>query len=142
MTLTSKRAVMTEQVPMSEEQQQQWIREQYQVATKYLAEKGIVTNSVKAEDSRYLVPLLAVWKLNSLEGKSFWVICGDLPTDHSSIDVAPTARESLRHFALKWQMQAENLMQADVAEQSDFAKLLISRAEGLYKIYDDESLWK
>ena len=133
---------MTEAVPMTEEQQQQWIRDQYQLATKYLAEKGIVTNSVNAEDSRYLVPLLALWKLTSLDGKKFWVLCGDLPSDHSSFDVAPNAREALRHFSLKWQMQAENLLQANTDEQNDFANLLIGRADGLYKLYDDESLWK
>jgi len=133
---------MSEVVPMTEEQQQQWIREQYQVATKYLAEKGIVTDSVKAEDSRYLVPLLALWKLTSLKGEKFWVLCGDLPSDHSSIDVAPDAREALRHFSLKWQMQAENLLQANSKEQTDFANLLVSRAEGLYKLYEDDALWQ
>ncbi|WP_019029129.1 DUF4826 family protein [Colwellia piezophila] len=133
---------MSEVAAMTEVQRQQWIKEQYQVATKYLAEKGIVTNSVKAEDSRYLVPILAVWKLNSLEGKSFWVICGDLPSDHSSIDVAQNAREALKHFSLKWQMQAENLLQAKTAEQTNFANLLISRAEGLHKLCEDEALWK
>jgi len=133
---------MTEAVPMTEEQQQQWIRDQYQLATKYLAEKGIVTNSVNAEDSRHLVPLLALWKLTALDGKKFWVLCGDLPSDHSSFDVAPNAREAIRHFSLKWQMQAENLLQANTDEQNDFANLLIGRADGLYKLYDDESLWK
>ena len=133
---------MSEAVQMTEAQQQQWIREQYQVATKYLAEKGIVTNSVKAEDSRYLVPLLALWKLNSLDGKTYWVLCGDLPSDHSSVEVAPNAREALKHFSLKWQMQAENLLQAKTKEQNDFAHLLIGRAEGLHKLCEDESLWQ
>ncbi|GAW96991.1 MULTISPECIES: DUF4826 family protein [Colwellia] len=133
---------MNEAVKMTEEQQQQWIREQYQTATKYLAEKGIVTNSVKTEDSRYLVPLLALWKLTSLEGKSYWVLCGDLPSDHSSAEIATNARDALRHFSLKWQMQAENLLQAKSEEQHDFAQLLIGRADGLYKLYEDESLWQ
>ena len=101
-----------------------------------------MTNSVNAEDSRYLVPLFALWKLTSLDGKKFWVLCGDLPSDHSSFDVAPNAREALRHFSLKWQMQAENLLQANTDEQNNFANLLIGRAEGLYKLYNDESLWK
>ena len=132
---------MTKAVQMTEEQQQQWIKEQYQSATKYLAEKGIVTNSVTVEDSRYLVPLLALWKLTSMDGKKFWVLCGDLPSDHSSIEVATNARDALRHFSLKWQMQADNLLQAKNKEQHDFAQLLIGRAEGLYKLYEDESLW-
>ncbi|PKI17641.1 DUF4826 family protein [Colwellia sp. 12G3] len=133
---------MTEAVQMTEEQQQQWVKKQYQIATKYLAEKGIVTNSVSVEESRYLVPLLALWKLTAMDGKKFWVLCGDLPSDHSSIDVAPNAREALRHFALKWQMQAENLLQAKDEEQKTFAHLLIGRAEGLYKLYNDEPLWE
>ena len=43
---------MTQDVEMTEVEQQKWVREQYQVATKYLAEKGMVTNSVKVESSR------------------------------------------------------------------------------------------
>lgn len=132
---------MSKTVQMTEEQQQQWVKEQYQTATKYLAEKGIVTNSVTVEESRYLVPLLALWKLTAMDGKKFWVLCGDLPSDHSSVDVAPDAREALRHFSLKWQMQAENLLNANSEEQNKFANLLISRAEGLYNLYNDESFW-
>ena len=64
---------MTEAVSMTEEQQQQWIKNQYQVATKYLAEKGVVTQSVQVEESRYLVPILALWKLTSIDGNKFWV---------------------------------------------------------------------
>jgi len=133
---------MTEAIPMTEEQQQQWIRNQYQVATKYLAEKGVVTQSVQVEESRYLVPILALWKLTSIDGNKFWVLCGDLPSDHSGVDVAPNAREALRHFSLKWQMQAENLLQAKNEEQNEFAHLLIGRADGLYKLFNDESLWQ
>lgn len=133
---------MTKDVPMTEEQQQQWIKNQYQVATKYLAEKGVVTQSVQVEESRYLVPILALWKLTSIDGNKFWVLCGDLPSDHSSVDVAPNAREAIRHFSLKWQMQAENLLQAKNEEQNEFAHLLIGRADGLYKLFNDESLWQ
>ncbi len=133
---------MAQQNQMTEEEQQKWVREQYQVATKYLAEKGLVTNTVQVEESRYLIPILAVWKLTLIDGKKCWVLCGDLPTDHSSIDVAHDAREALRHFALKWQMQAENLLQAGDEKQNEFAKLLIARAEGLYDIVENDSVWQ
>ena len=133
---------MTSKVEMTEEQQQEWIRQQYQVATKYLAEKGLVTQSVKVEDSRYLIPAIAIWKLTLIDGSKYWVLCGDLPTDHSSIDIASTAREALKHFSLKWQMQAENLLKSDNKEQNDFANLLISRAEGIYTITEDDKLWQ
>ena len=130
-----------QQQEMTADQQQQWIREQYQVATKYLATQGLVTESVVVEESRYLIPFLSVWKLKTIDGSYFWVICGDLPSDHNNIDVAPNAREAVRHFSFKWQMQAENLLKSDDKEQEDFAKLLIERAEALYDMYQQEKLW-
>lgn len=132
---------MSKAVKMSEKQQQQWIKEHYQVATKYLAEKGVITHSVTVEESRYLVPVLTLWKITATNGNKFWVLCGDLPSDHSNIDVAGNARDALRHFSLKWQMQAENLLQAKGEDQHKFANLLISRADGLYQLYNDDSLW-
>ena len=133
---------MTQQQEMTTEEQQKWVRDQYQVATKYLAEQGLVTESVVVEESRYLIPFLSVWKLKVLDGSFYWVICGDLPTDHNTIDVAPNAREAVRHFSLKWQMQAENLLQSGDKEQEQFARLLISRAEGLYDMHQQEKVWQ
>ena len=132
---------MAQEQEMTAEQQQQWIREQYQVATKYLATQGLVTDSVVVEESRYLIPFMSVWKLKVLDGSYLWAICGDLPSDHNTFDVAPNAREAVRHFSFKWQMQAENLLKTGDKEQEGFAKLLISRAEGLYDMYQQEKLW-
>jgi hypothetical protein len=132
---------MTDEKEMTQEEQQQWVREQYLVATKYLADKGLVTESVKVEDSRYIVPIFSVWKVTLFDKSKVWVICGDLPSDHSNESVAPNAREAIRHFALKWQMQAENLLRADTEDQNQFAHLLIGRSEGLYKMCEDEKLW-
>ena len=132
---------MTEQKQMTEEEQQQWVREQYQAATKYLATQGMVTDSVVVEESRYLVPMVAVWKLKLIDGTYVWVMSGDLPTDHSAIDVALNAREAIRHFSLKWQVQAENLLKTGGKEQEEFAKLLIGRAEGLYNMHQDDKVW-
>lgn len=132
---------MNDKKEITEEEQQKWIREQYLVATKYLAGKGLVADSVSVDESRYLVPIFSVWKIKLFDKQEVWVICGDLPTDHSSIDVAPTAREAVRHFSLKWQMQAENLLRADSEEQTKFAQLLVGRAEGLYQMFENDKLW-
>lgn len=126
---------------MSESQQQSWLREQYQGANKYLADKGYVVQSVNEAESRYLVPVIAIWKLNLMANQSVWVICGDVPTDHVKADVASSARDAIKHFSLKWQLQADSLLQNDGEEQTEFARVLIGRAEGLYQIYDDEKLW-
>ena len=125
---------MTDKLEMTQEEQQAWIREQYLKATKYLAEKGLVTESVADTESRYLVPLMAVWKINLLDKTKVWVISGDLPTDHLVLEKSEPARNVLRHFTFKWQIQADNLLKSDVQEQVDYAKLLMNKAEGLYKL--------
>ncbi len=127
---------------MTEQEQQAWVREQYQTATKFLASKGMITESVADTESRYLVPLMTMWKINLVDKTSVWVICGDLPTDFAQLPVAKDAREAVRHFSFKWQMQAENLMKTGDAEQEKFAQLLISRAEGLYDLFEKDELWE
>lgn len=133
---------MADQKQLSEEQQSAWIREQYQDATKYLATKGIITSSVAAENSRYLVPMVAIWSLKDNKDQKYWVINGDLPADHVNLDAAQSAREAMRHFSMKWQLQAEGLLKSNDEKQVEFGRLLVGRAEGLYQIYNDEKLWQ
>ncbi|MCF1426607.1 MAG: DUF4826 family protein [Shewanella sp.] len=126
--------------------QQQWVREQFQKANKFLAEKGVIPGKVLTDKSRYLVPFLAVWKVEASQPKKqqYWVISGDLPTDYVPADVAPTARDAIKHFSLTWQLKAENLIQSGVVRdptQARFANLLVARAQSLYEMQEDEKLW-
>lgn len=126
---------------LTDEEKQQWLRDKYQVATKFLADKGMVTTSVSDADSRYIIPLMSVWKLNLIDKSSVWVIAGDLPTDYIEENVAKDAREAVRHFSYKWQMQADQLLQAPSNEQHEFANILIHRAESLYNIFTKDEIW-
>ncbi|GAA5215175.1 DUF4826 family protein [Corallincola platygyrae] len=136
---------------MSEQQDnrealQGWVREQFQKAQKHLASKGIIPARVLEKESRYLPPLVSVWKIETADkpAKTVWVISGDLPSDHVEAGAADSAREVLRYFGLRWQMQAEQIIQqgpnADKT-QKEFAGMLISRAEGLAQMYDNQALW-
>lgn len=126
---------------------QEWIQTQFQKANKFLAEKGIIPSKVHPDSSRYLAPFVAIWKIESKKPvkQTFWVMSGDLPADFVDINVASTAREALRHFSMMWQMKAENIRQSSLANdptQIKFAQLLVSRAESLYQIHNDEKLWQ
>lgn len=129
---------------LTDEQRAAWVRTQFQKANEYLATKGIIPDNVAVSESRYLPPLVAIWKLNTRDAKSFWVISGDLPTDHMPLSAAPNAREAIRSFALHWQLKAEQIAQAGFSDQTqvDFANLLVNRAEGLYDLFDNEQLWQ
>ena len=141
---------MTEQVketanaPMSEEDILKWSRESYQKATAHMADKGVLIDTVSMDNSRYLAPLLAIWKIKSTDKDWFWAISGDLPTDFMTEEGATDPRDAVRAFSLQWQMKAEVIRVNPDADQTqlDFSALLIGRANGLYEIYEQEELWK
>lgn len=128
---------------MSQEEMSAWVREQFQKANKHLAENGILFDSVVTEESRYLAPYVAMWKIKANDGKFFWVITGDLPTDFMPFENEKTARAAIRHFSLTWQLKAENIKRKENADATEieFADILVSRAEGLHRIQAQEGLW-
>jgi uncharacterized protein YgiM (DUF1202 family) len=133
-----------EQQAAQEQQRAEWVRNQYQKANQYLASKGIIPDNVAITESRYLPPLVALWKLNTKEKQAFWVISGDLPTDHMPFSAAASARDAMRSFSLNWQLKAENIMNSATVDktQFEFATLLVKRAQGLYDLFEDEALWQ
>lgn len=121
----------------------EWVRAQFQKANLFLAEKGILMDSVAVQDSRYLPPMVAVWKINAMDKQSYWVISGDLPTDHIALTAAVDAREALRAFSFRWQMKAQQLIDAGVQDQTaaDYVNLLVGRAHSLYDLFENEQIW-
>lgn len=133
---------MTEQ--LTEEQIQTWAREQFQKANQFLAQEGVLFDAVITEQSRYLAPLVAIWKIKAMDSKVYWVLTGDVPTDFTLASNAEDARGVLRYFSLRWQMKAENLLQNNTsndASQASYAQLLADRAERIYKLQEKDNLW-
>ncbi len=134
---------MSEQQQPSEEQLQQWMKQQLQKANKHLAENGVLFESVAMEDSRYLAPILAMWKIKDTKGQRYWVISGDCPTDYIALSAASNAREAIKYMSFRWQAQADAIMAKGATDkvQVDYANLLINRAEGLYDLQAKDELW-
>lgn len=130
---------------MTDEQRQLWVRDHFQSANRYLAERGMVSEQILTKESRYLVPDVAVWKFKLQNGKRVWVINGRVTTDHVSAEAAKTAREAMRYFSFQWQLKAENIAalgDAADATQRQMANLLVRNAEALYQIAADEAFWQ
>ncbi|MCF6455412.1 DUF4826 family protein [Pseudoalteromonas sp. MMG024] len=123
--------------------QNEWIRSTLDRANKHLAEKGVIPKTILDKESRYIAPMCAIWKIKSQQGKTYWVVSGNLPTDHVEVTAATNARDALRHFSFQWQLKADELAKNSAGDkaQIDFANLLVNRAEGLYDLYSNEKLW-
>lgn len=137
---------MSEQTrPLSKEEQETWVREQFQSANQHLAERGLLSDRIITKDSRYMVPNLAIWKFKLQNGKHMWVINGKVTTDHVSADVAKTARDAMRHFSLTWQLKADNILHGERAPddtEKKLAEVMIRNAEAVYTVTQDERLWQ
>ncbi|GAA6183750.1 MULTISPECIES: DUF4826 family protein [Alteromonadaceae] len=135
---------MTQPQAMSQEQMTQWVRSQFQRANKHLAENGVIFDSVVTEECRYLAPYVAVWKIKALDKKFYWVISGDLPCDFMPYESEKNARDVLRRFSFQWQLKAQDIEESGNIDktQKQFAEMLVTRAEGLYALYNQEDLWK
>jgi hypothetical protein len=92
-----------------------------------------------------------VWSA-AQKSRFIWVIAGDsVVIDHIAGSVAADAREAAKHFALKWQMDADRLVGTvrqkpalahAVAQIEDYAKKLVASAELLYRLTELEDVWK
>ena len=131
---------------------EEWIKEQHGTLLRYCSNKGLEISNVLDKKSAVLPPFVAVWLAESKSNKKlYWIISGDLPTDHIPSEIAKSPREALRHFSLNGQLKAENIVQAltsgtynpdDHERQKQFAELLVDRAHSIYDLFVDEKMWQ
>lgn len=101
--------------------------------------------------SPYKVLIAKVWDV-SQKSKFIWTISGDgVVTDHIAGPVATTPKEAARHFSLKWQMDADRLLQlaknklpvenAEINMEA-YTNKLIQCAEYLYDFTSRDDVWQ
>ena len=88
-----------------------------------------------------------VWPKHD-SSQAYWVISGDVTTDHLAVSAATSARDAARHFALRWQLHSAQLMQGlkdETDSEIDWQKIggeLAGKAENLYNLVADDEIWK
>ena len=146
---------------MSEENQQQdpneqfneqdWVNEQCAAVLGYCSRKELNLTKIVDVKSVILPPFIGIWFVESKSSKEeYWVISGDLPIDHIAVKLAKSPRDVVRHFSLVWHLKAERLMASleagkpqlgDPGKQTEFASLLVSRAEALADLAGNDEMW-
>ena len=97
------------------------------------------------------VLIAKVWGMGQ-KTRFIWTISGDdLITDHIPASMAATPKDAVRHFSLKWQMDADRLLalgksKAPVADTQlsigNYANKLIKDAEALYDLAERDDIWQ
>lgn len=131
-----------------------WSREILDKAVRDIEALGIFADELVEARPVWAVPrkvMIGQIRVANEPGSFRWVICGDLPTDHISSASAANAREALRHFSLKWQLDAARYedpatrKQHGLDESKDWSRMaeqLVAKAEELYAMAEDAGLWQ
>ena len=82
--------------------------------------------------------------------REYWLIAGELPTDCINAELCATPREAAKHFALKWQVGAEQIRDPELRkaqglnQEKDWeaeSNKLASVAESLYQVVEADKVW-
>lgn len=136
---------MTEKLPsqMTDDEIREWCTQSYQGAVSFLAQEGIITESVVLEESSYLPPIVAFWKIKSSENEFYWVVNDEIKADFIPASAAKTARDAAKVFSLRWQLEVEKVTALENIEDKVLqeAKELEFVATRLYQIHEEDELW-
>ncbi|MBL4630812.1 MAG: DUF4826 family protein [Paraglaciecola sp.] len=128
-----------------------WVKKNLNTSVYKFINRGTIDDPIVEAKPAWVLPfqiLLGKIRAKSHPEKFTWVICGDLPTDYVESSVASTPKEVARHFSFKWQLTASKFQDKNIEQppsqiaQDDVAKNLISHAEALYELVENEHLWQ
>ncbi len=132
-----------------------WYKELLHAVAREMIKVGAVTGSAVEARPVWAVPykvlIAQVWGAGQ-KSRFIWTISGDsVITDHIAGSSAATPKEVARHFSLKWQMDADRLLnlaknKAPVenagAHMETYTKKLIQYAESLYDLANRDDVWQ
>lgn len=142
-----------------EEQQQADLREWYKTKLGELVQEilkkgvlnGVAIEAVPVWAAQGQVLIAKIWS-TAEKSKFIWAISGEaVITDHIAGDVAVNPQEVARHFALKWQVDADRLgniaqsrspVENSEAHMEGYTDKLIQSAELLYEMSTHDEHWK
>ena len=131
-----------------------WIRYTLGKAVHEITSLGVIEDKLVEARPVWSVPYrVMIGQIREANDQSTfrWIISGDLPTDHISSTVAATPREALKYFSTKWQMDAARYNDPverkahgldETKNWNQLTEKLVAKAEELYNMAEDDSLWR
>jgi hypothetical protein len=123
----------------AEQELREWVKNRLKSAAEDIGERGLIDDPMIDVKASWVLPfslLIGKARAHSDPTAFKWFICGEAPLDCIDGAVADTPRDAIRHFSVKWQLDAEK------AGPPEHSKQLIHLAESLYPLAEDERLWQ
>lgn len=145
------------EIERQREEFRQWATEQLEHCSDYIHDLGLLPEDPRGKGEWAIPERVFLGRIYSAgdPDQAYWVITGpEVPTDHIGGEVAPSAREAVRHFALKWQLQGARVSELSSGDEEagetpgedklDWASTgseLAAKAEALYELSQDDRVW-
>lgn len=138
----------------SNEKLTKWIKQQLDSAVRELMDRQMFQSVMIEAKPAWVFPFgLLIGMIREQEqNKGFdWFITGDFPTATVHSSVSGSARDAARHFALAWQLEAKRLEDSSQTSSENIdstfnaateAQQLVERAQSLYELAEQDSLWE
>lgn len=132
-----------------------WFKPVLDEVVQEMLKRNAVTGTAVEASPTWAFPgkilIAKVWGMGQ-KNRFIWTISGEeVITDHIPGSMATTPKDAARHFALKWQMDADRLLAVgrskspteDSKQQMDsYANKLITDAESLYDLTERDEMWQ
>ncbi len=131
-----------------------WAKSRLDQAVRDVTKTGIINGATVEAKVVWALPkkiLIGHLRDSRPEHGELWIIAGDLPTDYIDFGTCATPRDAARHFALKWQLEAEQARDPKIRKQRApnrdvdweiVSNRLASMAELLYSIAREDQAWE
>ena len=132
----------------------QWARDSLDEAATTASKTGVLEGITFEARVAWTLPMRIVIGQIRDSGPSrreFWIIAGEVPTDCIDASTCATPRDAARHFALKWQLGAEQLRDPEerakrplkpVSDWVTVADELEQVATELYALAEEDRAWQ
>ncbi len=130
-----------------------WAKDRLDKAVLEIMKTGIFEGATVAARPVWTLPnkiVIGRARDSGSDQREFWIIAGDIPTDCVNLETCATPRDAARHFALKWQLGAEQIRDPDSREKQGITQdmdwetasdELASIAEDLYQVVEADQAW-
>jgi len=131
-----------------------WFKPLLDKVVQEMLKRNAVTGTAVEASPAWAFPnkilIAKVWGMGQ-KTRFIWTISGEgVITDYIAGSMATTPKDAAKHFALKWQMDADRLLavgetkgptQDAQLQMVNYANKLIKDAESLYDLTDKEEIW-
>lgn len=147
---------MTQETPANDQQAiRAWFVKELDAVVQQMIKIGAVSGIAVEAAPVWMLPykilIARVWSANE-KSRFIWTISGErVTTDHIDGKTAKSPQDVARHFALKWQVDAERLgdispnrspLENTQAHMQDYAGELVKNAEYIYELSTRDDIWK